>query len=216
LADKTNNSTRTFDAFEKIGLITPGAVVGLMLTLEWPPLRALLGEKGLSVGDLGLFVLLAYVLGHLVQALGNLIEKVVWFPAGQPTNWLRSPHQSIITDDQRAALGAAIARMEGTEHDIANINQKYWLAITTRMYGRIKVAGRSDRVNIANRAYGLSRGLAAAFLLWLAWYGFVHRYEYLAHLILVAALCSSIWRMRRAGIQYARALALDFIELPRP
>jgi len=153
-------------------------------------------------------------MGQLIQAVGNVIEAIIWFPSGLPTNWLRTADQNLVTTQQRAAFGAAVAKMEGGEQDIANINRSHWLAITTRVYGRLRVAGRSDRVDIANRAYGLSRGLAAALLVLLVWFGAAHRDEYLALVVTGAAACASVGRMRRAGIQYARALVLDFIDLP--
>jgi hypothetical protein len=213
LADKTSDTRKSFDAYEIIGVIAPGTIVALMITLEWPPFRTLLGDKGLSIGDIGLFVLVAYVLGHLVQAVGNIIEAAVW-PSGLPTYWIRTANQSLLTTAQRAAFEAAVAKMEGVTQDLTKLNRRHWLAITTRAYGRLKVADRSDRVDIANRAYGLSRGLAGALLVWLAWYGLVHSRDLPALLILTGALCASIWRMRRAGIQYARVLALEFIDLP--
>jgi hypothetical protein len=216
LVDKAGNCKKSFDAYEIIGVITPGTVVALMLAMEWPAFRSLLGDKGLSVGDVGLFVLVAYVLGHLIQAVGNVVEAIVWFPSGLPTNWVRNADQNLVTAEQRAALGAAVAKMEGAKQDIANINRRHWLAITTRAYGRLRMAGHPYRVDIANRAYGLSRGLAAALLVLLVWLGFANRYDYPVLVILGAAFCASIWRMRRAGIQYARTLVLDFIDMSQP
>lgn len=62
------DSSKAFDAYEVIGVITPGAVVTLLLALQWPEFRALLGQEGLSIGGLGFFVIVAFVLGHLTQA----------------------------------------------------------------------------------------------------------------------------------------------------
>jgi hypothetical protein len=214
LTDKPYDAAKSFDAYEVIGIITPGVVVALMLTMEWPSFRTLLSEKGLSIGDFGLFVLVAFVLGSLVQAVGNMIEPIIWFPSGLPTNWVRSTSQTLVTPDQRNALGVAVAKMEGSAPDISKIGRSQWLAITTRAYGRLRAAGRSGRVDFANRTYGLSRGLSAALLACLAWYAVAHRHDYTALLILAAALSAALWRMRRAGIHYARALVLEFIDLP--
>jgi hypothetical protein len=158
LADRLDVG-RSFDAYEVISIITPGVVVTLMLVTEWPSLRGLLSDKGLSIGDFGLFVLVAFVLGHLVQAAGNLVEMIVWLPRGLPTNWVKSPHQSLVTPEQRRSLLEAVAAMEGHEQDIAAMGRRQWLAVTTRAYGRLRDADRTGRVDAANRTYGLSRGL---------------------------------------------------------
>lgn len=71
------DATKTFDAYEVIGVITPGAVVTLLMALQWPDFRTFLGQEGLSVGGLGIFVIMAFVLGHLTQALGNFIDGMV-------------------------------------------------------------------------------------------------------------------------------------------
>jgi hypothetical protein len=212
LADQSHDAVRYFDTYEIIGVITPGVVVSLLLSMEWPAFRAMLGEKGLSIGDLGLFVLVAFVLGHLIQAIGNMLEPVIWFPFGLPTNWVRGTDQDLVTPDQRKALEEAVTEMEGTAQDISKISRRQWLAITTRAYGRLQMTGRSGRVNVANRAYGLSRGLSAALLTCLAWYAVAHRHDYTALLILGVALCAAVLRMRRAGIRYARVLMLEFID----
>jgi hypothetical protein len=62
LADQSHDAVRYFDAYEIIGVITPGVVVALLLSMEWPSFRTMLGEKGLSIGDFGLFILVAFVL----------------------------------------------------------------------------------------------------------------------------------------------------------
>ncbi len=213
MADSSKNAGRAFDAYEIIGIISPGTVIALLVTLEWAPFRTLLGDKGLSIGDVGLFALVAYIFGHLVQAIGNVIESVIWLPSGLPSSWIRSANQRLVTGAQRTAFAAAVSNMEGGTNDISIISRKDLLAITSRAYGRLRVSGRSGRVDIANRAYGLSRGLSGALLVWVAWYSFDHSQDHSALLILSAALCASILRMRRAGIQYARALILDFIDI---
>jgi hypothetical protein len=214
LADQSHDAVRYFDAYEIIGVITPGVVVALLLSMEWPSFRTMLGEKGLSIGDFGLFILVAFVLGHLIQAVGNVLEPIIWFPFGLPTNWVRGTNQNLVTPEQRKALEKAVAEMEGTAQDISRITRHQWLAVTTRAYGRLKMTGRSSRVDTANRAYGLSRGLSAALLACLAWYAVAHRPDYTALVILGAAVCAAVWRTRRAGIHYARVLVLEFIDSP--
>ncbi len=206
---------KSFDAYEIVGILAPGVVVTLLLALEYPALKTLLGKDGLSVGDLGLFLVLAFVLGHLLQALGNLIEVAVWLFGGLPTNWVRSPKQKLVTVAQRQALQAKVTAMEGDPAALETYKRAAWRAVTTRAYGFVCAAGRSIRIDNANRTYALSRGLTAAFTVSLAWYALMHRDQWQTLAALGVMLLASIWRMRRGGVHYARALILEFIDTPR-
>jgi hypothetical protein len=132
LADKPHDVAKSFDAYEVIGVIIPGTVVALLLMMEWPPFRTLASEKGLSIGALGLFVLVAFVLGQLIQAVGNVMEPIIWFRTGLPTNWVKNANQKLLPPEQRNPLEAAIAKMESTAQDLSKISQSRWLAITSR------------------------------------------------------------------------------------
>lgn len=212
MADLAPETGKSFDAYEVIAVITPGVVVAIMLAAEWPAFKSMLGDKGLSLGDFGLFVLVAFVLGHLLQAAGNLLEMIAWIPGGLPTNWVRK-EGSLITSSQRQALQAAVSEMEGHTVDISTLDRKQWRSITTRAYGRLKAAGRSARVDVCNRTYGLCRGLSAAMIIGLGWYLYAHHGAWTEITLIAITTGAALWRMRRAGVHYARALVLDFIDL---
>lgn len=214
MANGVPEPARAFDAYEIIGIITPGTVVALLLAIKWPAFRQLIGDKGLSIGDLGLLLLVAFVLGHLIQAAGNLIEPLVWPVAGLPSNRLRSLKQTLVTPAQRDMLQAKVDVMEGVQRDIGQLDRSAWRSITTRIAGRIKAAGRSQQLDASNRAYGMCRGLSAALAVSLLWYAVLGPGDHDGIVILTLALVAAVWRMRRAGIHYARALTLEFIDLP--
>ena len=119
----------------------------------------------------------------------------------------------MLTPAQRNTLQALVSSMEGIETDIATVDRVYWRAITTRAYARVLAAGRSQRIDISNRAYGLCRGLVAAILICLAWYLYAHNDQREVIVILIVMAGAAVWRMRRAGLHYARALFLAFIDL---
>jgi hypothetical protein len=206
-------ATKGFDPYEIIGIIAPGTVIALLLAIELPLFRSLLGSEGLSIGDFGLFVLLAFVLGHLVQAVGNLIELALWGRSGLPTNLVRSDGQTLLSPAQCATLAARVTAMEGEAVDLATVARPAWRAITTRAYARVRAAGRAVRIDIANRTYGLCRGLVAALLLALLWCLYAHRDQPGLNVALALTIAAAAWRMRRAGHHYARALFLEFIDL---
>lgn len=205
---------KPFDAYEVVGVIAPGVVVTLLLALEYPALRSLLGKDGLSVGDLGLFLVLAFVLGHLLQALGNALELVVWPDGGLPTNRVRFAKTKLVTAAQRTALQAKVAAMEGDPKALETYDRVAWRAVTTRAYGIVRAASRTIRIDNANRTYALGRGLTAAFGVCLVWYLVMHRQDWNIIAALAVMLAASVWRMRRAGVHYARALVLEFIDTP--
>jgi hypothetical protein len=213
LADKLQEVAKSFDAYEVIGVIIPGAVLALLLTFECPSLRGLLGDKGLSVGDLGLFLIVAFVLGHLVQALGNLLEWLFWLPSGMPTSWACRARQSLLSDGQREALQAKVSAMEGAPMAISKLGRGKWNAIIRRISGRVFAAGRSSRVEAHNRTYGMCRGLGAALAVALAWVAVEHGDDRQLLGGLALALACALWRMWRMGVNYARALLLVFIDL---
>ena len=205
---------KAFDAYEVIGVVTPGAVVAFFLAMSWPDFRTLLGAEGFSLGDLGLFLVAAFVLGHLVQALGNLVELAAFPFGGLPTLWVRLPRQSLLTDEQRSALEASVQTMEGTTMPLQAIDRRSWQAITSRAYDRVRTAGRSARIDLFNRTYGMSRGLAAALLLGIGWSLMRQPQDQILIAALTILCIAALWRMRRAAKHYARTLLLAFIDLP--
>jgi hypothetical protein len=48
----------------------------------FPESRALLSKEGVTLGEFGLFVVIAYAAGQLVQAVGNGLEWIWWKPQG--------------------------------------------------------------------------------------------------------------------------------------
>lgn len=208
------DTSKAFDAYEVIGVITPGAVVTLLLALHWPEFRALLGAEGLSIGGLGFFVIVAFVVGHLTQALGNIVDACVWLIPGMPTAWVRSTNQRLISPNQRDQLQAKVTGMEPGITDISQIDRRCWRSVTGRMYARVQAAGRSNRVDTCNRTYGLSRGLAAAFVAAAVWLAFDAGAFTLEAGIAAALAIIAIARMWRSGVHYARSLFLAFVDLP--
>lgn len=92
---------RQFDFYEFVGVVVPGAVVLTGVALAWPVEGQPGAVLGISVGGLGTGVILAYAAGHLVQALGNGIEKAWWKAwGGIPTDWVRSGVRPLLARPQ--------------------------------------------------------------------------------------------------------------------
>jgi hypothetical protein len=64
--------------YEQVGIIIPGSILVFGLVLYYPELKLLTTKDSMSVGDLGLFVLIAYAAGHLIAAVANPLESMFW------------------------------------------------------------------------------------------------------------------------------------------
>jgi len=97
--------------YEQAGIVVPGAVLLFGLFLIQPDLHDILAKDGITIGALGIFILLAYATGHLVAALGNVLEKVLWWPfGGMPSNWVTDPKRSLLNEAQTALWKLAFVR----------------------------------------------------------------------------------------------------------
>ena len=93
---------RTFDFYEYAGFIVPGTALMLGLLLFFPEGRALFTKEGVTFGEFGLFVLVSYAAGQLVQGIGNFIEWLWWKPwGGMPSQRVLSGHYLSLTRRER-------------------------------------------------------------------------------------------------------------------
>jgi hypothetical protein len=208
-------SMKKFDFYEFAGVLCPGAVVVFGLSKIYPTLAPLISkQEGASIGDLGFFVILSYIAGHLVQAVGNVFEKFWWMCwGGLPSNWLRSTRERLLTKEQKEHLRLKFEKLTGTHiKPISDLRKKEWFVITRRMYAIVSHAGRSGRIDIFNGNYGMFRGIGAAMFVLIAAslveVGWQHPRRYA---ILGGALILALLRMHRFGVHYARELFVQFL-----
>ena len=210
-------TTPTFDPYEYIAIITPGSVVAAGVALLWPEARALLAVEGVSLGDLGLFLVAAFVAGHLVQGLGNLAEFILWAPfGGLPSRWLRREGR-LVAPAQRTAFLERVSTLCAVEAP-QDLPGHQFDGLIRQAYARLAAVGRTGRIDMFNRTYGLMRGLTAAFLLMAVWF-LVARWpdpQY-ALVALGGALIAALraWRFAR---YYSREIVVELLgaEVSRP
>lgn len=198
-----------FDPYEYIGVIIPGSILVVAVSLLYPDLAPLL-EKSLSLGDLGLILVLSFVAGHLLQAGGNIYERVVWAPAGgMPTSWVAKTKTQLLSKDQLERLDrkisedfgagrAALSRGRGPMREIF---------VSIRQHGNI------DRIEKFNRNYGLMRGIAVAFLVAAILTATIDFSQWRIVLLLLAACAVATYRMMRFGTHYAREVFAEYLNL---
>jgi hypothetical protein len=207
---------RQFDFYEFAAILLPGVAALTGILLAYPtgiPVDVL---KDFTVGDLGLFVLLAYLLGHLVQSVGNALESVWWkLFNGMPTDWVRREDNSLLSPSQSRLLeGLVRERLGLRDFVMGETNRKHWYSITRQVYADVAAAGRTNRVDTFNGNYGLNRGIAAGFLVFLVAALSRPPIDWWVAAGAAIALALAIARMHRFGRHYARELFVQFLQLP--
>lgn len=201
-----------FDPYELIAVVAPGSILVFGAVLLYPAVRASFGLEGIDLGGLGLFVILSFVAGHLVQTIGNLFETLIWrLFGGMPTSWVLQPYQSLLERSQLKRLRQACAREFGVE--MAQLHHRSWNALTREIYAAVKKHGTTGRIDAFNRTYGFMRGIGSAFLV-LAVATFLrdpHAWNWSLAGIATAGL--AFYRMVRFGERYGRELLVEFIRL---
>jgi len=209
---------KEFSFYEFVGVIAPGSVFLIILVYLFPDSLKALEVKQLSVGGLGVFIIIAYVFGHLIQTIGNLLEIVYWkLWGGIPSFWItKGDRCDYLSAEQIQSIPTKIAtslKME-IKMPLSNFNNKQWIAINRQIYAAIKQADATERLDIFNGNYGLFRGVASSFVIGLIVMtiksGFSH-YEY--QLLIAVCFILAIIRMHRFAIHYARELFVQFLQL---
>jgi hypothetical protein len=204
---------KTFDFYEFTGVLCPGVVVLFSAAMIVPEFAPIVRDQSVTVGDLGLFVVLSYVAGHLVQALGNLLENGIWrIFGGMPTDWVRTRKHKLLTESQTATVVERLRDQMGKP--LGDLTSGEWYAVTRSVYAMVANAGRSARVDTFNGNYGLFRGLTAAFLFSDVMVVATLTFTWTTVVILLACALLAITRMRRFGVHYARELFVQFLRVP--
>lgn len=129
----------------------------------YPDTKEYLFTKEVTVGTFGIFVIAAYLAGHLIQAVGNLLETACWIFTGKPTHWVTWKEPPFLSRAQRSDFTDVIEKVTGSRIAERRIlKRKDTNALRGQLYARIKKEGRTERIDIFNGSYGMFRGIAAA------------------------------------------------------
>lgn len=210
---------KNFDFYEFTGILVPGAITLYVGCLLFPCIATVLDAKNLSVGDFGMFVVLAYAAGHLVGAVGNAFECAYWKPwGGKPTDWVRDPKKNHFSNEQTRNLKKRIQQLLGLPEpkDPGAWPVRAWRGITRQIHAAVEQAGAAGRVYTFNGNYGMCRGLAASLLVCLAFAPFSGKVNGLGYTTFGISLALSIFRMHRFGVHYAHELLAQFLQADLP
>lgn len=200
---------KQFDYYEFTAILVPGAAFLISLGVLFPDVFGERYLQTISVGDFGIFVVAAYVFGHIIQSFGNIYERIVWkFFKGQPTDWILAQNNRLFTAEQTKQLHDKI-------HKIMNVKldgqSRIMMPLTRQIYTILKRENKTGRIDIFNANYGLNRALAAALCAstLLSLFLLPDYWPLTVLLIVVAALLT--YRMYDFGVCYARELYLEFL-----
>jgi len=210
---------RQFDFYEFVGIVSPGALTLVGLGIVHPELRQLVKEHALSAGDLGVFLILSYVAGHLAQSIGNLIENGWWkLWGGWPSDWPRTGKHKLLSAAQAKALETQVRQRIACAEQVSltGTTEGEWSGLTRQVYADVRAAGRAERVDVFNGNYGLCRGIVAGLAVLLLVSVAMHWKQWWAEDVLLLALgAAAVYRMHRFGKHYARELFVQFLQLPQ-
>lgn len=214
--DATNGLlVKEFNLYDILGVLAPGAVVTVGVMTIFPESIMVLAKENLSAGELGFVVLISYVIGNLVAALGNFLERWYWwFCGGWPTDRAHQIHGKILEVREIECLQEKLRsqRMIGKSEKVKDLAGKDWWAITRRIYVGLAAKGAARRVDIFNAQYGMNRGIAAGFvvlIILLLFESGIHCWRIQS--VLVACTVLSFYRMERFACHYTAELLRSYL-----
>lgn len=201
-----------FNAYDYIAVIAPGSVIVVGLAVLYLYQGQDISKEQFGIGDLGIFLILAFVFGQLLQAIGNWLEEVFWkCNRSMPTNWVIQPDQSLLSDSQLDRLKQSV--QQDFNISFPAISEKDWFNITREINTKIKAANLTERVDTFNRNYGLMRGIAAAFLTLVVLIPLKDWTQWQTSIVCLFFFAAALFRMKRFGIHYAREVFLSYLTL---
>lgn len=206
---------KKFDFYEFAAILLPGSILIFGLSRIYPAVSGILTEKDFTLGEFGLFVILAYATGHIIQTLGNGIEAAWWKCAGgMPTDWLRTGKRKLIAPQQAQRIRPQIQQVLKIEcpEQLSDLSSDAWYSITRQIYAAVRRAGLAERIDIFNGNYGMFRGLSASLVALLiagVAEGWPPNWR-LVGILAAAGLCALL-RMHRFGVIYAREIFVQFL-----
>lgn len=192
---------KTFDFYEFVGLIVPGVLVLVGTGVLWPGSTVSGILLPTTTAAIVINLVSAYAVGHLVQAVANLLESLYWRSwGGMPTDWT-------ITRPERAVRHSAkddAIRASGFNGKIEDV--KTWRSVLASARARVYDLKKDGRISIFNGSYSLFRGLSVCGLVFTASAWASEHFLLTLYPVLIAVTGLAIYRMHHFALLYAREL----------
>ena len=208
---------KKFDHYEFTAILVPGVAVLFGLVLLLPGFLGIVSITEITLGTFGLSMVVAYILGHMIQVAGTALESIWWkIFGGMPSDWIRTKPGSLLAPEQIELLQQSGRQCLGLPRlNMKSLTAAQWHAVTRQIHAAVAGAGRAGRIETFNGNYGLNRGLAAASLLVAIAALIVTPVRYDIAVIAALVATTAACRMHRFARHYARELFTQFLQLPR-
>jgi hypothetical protein len=202
--------------YEQVGVVMPGSVFLFGVMFYVPALRDVLAKDGISIGGLGIFVIISYAVGHLLGTLGNGIENLYWrWKGGMPSNCIAGPSPRLLSSSQIGKIQAlTVSRLELSVPPFTEVSESAWFPIFRQIYSDVGRHGKPGRGDTFNGIYGLNRGLSAATLALAVAVLFLVPAQWLVSVGLLVVSAVYLYRMHRFSVHYAREIYDQLLLLP--
>ena len=201
----------SFDAYEYIGVIIPGALPTLAASLLIPEVASVISTDGVELGAFGIFLIVSYIVGHVVQLFGNWIETledlVGW---GKDALVLNDARRPIRADRWQRFLSTL--RSEGILEQ-GDMDTSSWQGVRKEVYAILQADARTQRIDAFNRTYGMCRGMVAGTILTTGLILVLGGTEHLSKAVLTIVLLTLplYIRMRRFSRYYFTEIINQFL-----
>lgn len=178
-----------------------------------PEVAAVLTANGVDLGSFGIFLIVSFVVGHVVQLFGNVIEQIEGFVTFGTIDLAVRDERRPMHSEQWHRFCASLAEVGISTG--AGITSKTWPGIRREVYARLLAEGRTDRIDILNRTYGLCRGMVAGAAIsagMTLFLGSEGAWQWSAMIVVLLALPLYV-RMRRFSRHYFNEIVSQFLSL---
>jgi hypothetical protein len=192
---------KNFDFYEFAGLIVPGVLIMIGGGALWPDSSIAEVLLPTTTGAALINIVTAYGVGHMIQAIANLLESLYWRRwKGMPTDWvINRPKHSL----RSTAIEDAI-RASGYKGEVKDL--KTWRQVFGSARAKVYDAKKDGRVSIFNGSYSLFRSLTVCGLVFLASAWSSDHFHTWAYPVLIAITGLCMYRMHHFALLYAREL----------
>lgn len=148
-----------FDAYEFVAVIIPGALPTLTASLLIPEVAEVLKTEGVELGAFGIFLIVSFVVGQVVHVVGNVIESFEEMLGVGRSSMPFCRRRRPVTPEQWGRFERLYR--ESFRGERTSISRETWTPVAKEVYARLRTEGRTDRIDVFIRTYGLCRGMVA-------------------------------------------------------
>ena len=169
-----------FGAYEFLVYVVPGGIVLFFVIALFPRIRALFGKEPVNVGGLVLFLVIAFVLGQLIQTLAIYSVQYAMTKAelAYRTNTVLFTDTTVLSATDRALLVKRLKEdfdfpSESLQHakgdpSVDDNLRNEWRRMIGKLRTKVIREKRTDRLEVYGQNFAMNMSLTAAFTIVLA------------------------------------------------